>query len=441
MTRSSWNIQGRVDVDRDLGRGFLFAAGAQEFYSRWGLYQYMEGYAERRTGVFYGPGGVPAAAGDIPLYQGIPFISPSDPENGGFTTSAYTLAEYTSPNKRFGAEVGIRLDHFYMRGDGFTLQSYPLFDYRSLNPRLNLDYTLLQNRGPLDSLSVTLGSGLFSSINGNVPYYQGKEDREIPFNRSWTNLAGVKAEFEGGWVFNIEGYYKYVFDRTYVRSSIPGGSNEAVTEFRSDGEGRIWGFDLMLQKLESRWLDGWLSYSFNHALYRGEMENPGSSDKTRGIWYYPSFHRFHTLNLVLNIKPVKSFNIAVRAGLASGQPKSKVGIPQAYPVQIYDENLQPVYDKDGNPLVIERWKRGSEYSDTERVDWSIPLDVKFSWFSTRGKIRSEMYLALENLSSLFYKVKGNTSFNTYTGQEDTGSNAAVYELPIPMISMGFKWSY
>jgi hypothetical protein len=439
-----WNLQGRLDFDWDLGGGFLAALGLQELYSHWGSFQYLEAYIERRTTFLMGPPGtppIPLRPGEL-FYAGMPFeLPPYKTENGGFTSSAYGLVEYLSPGGRFGAEAGIRLDHFYMRGPDFTIQTYPLYSYRSLNPRLNLDYVLLRNRGLLDSLSLTAGSGLFSSLNDNVPYYEGKEDREIPFNRSWTSILGLKTELQGGWVFTIEGYYKRVFDRTYVRSYLPAGSSQAVVEFNFDGEGRIWGFDFMLQKLESRFLDGWLSYSFTHAQYRGNRESPDGSEANRGSWYYPSFHRFHTLNLVFNLKPLRSFNIALRAGLASGQPKSKVGNPETYPVQIYEEPGKPVYDEAGNPLIIERWKRSSEYSAVERVDWSIPLDVKFSWFSSRGKIQSEFYLAAENLSSLFYKVRGNTTFNSYTGQEDTGSMSGVYELPIPMISTGFKWSY
>jgi hypothetical protein len=448
--QGSWNIQGRADFDWDLGEGLLLALGVQEFYSRWGLDQYVEAYLERKTD--YLVKGPPNSPSNIPLgpndefYMGIPFNVPRyDPENGGFTSSAYTLLEYASPDKKFGAEAGLRLDHFFMKGTDFTLRSRPPYDYRSLSPRVNLDYTLLRNRGFLSSLDITLGTGLFSSLNGNVPYYQGTEDREIPFNRSWTSLAGLKTELAGGWVFNIEGYYKKVFDRTYVRSYVPENANRAVTEYRADGEGHIWGFDFMLQKLEGRWWDGWLSYSFNHALYRGEKESPDNSDANRGIWYFPSFHRFHTLNLVMNIKPRRNFNIALRAGLASGQPKPKVGTPQPYPVQLYEVdnngNLVPQWDAAGNPVIVERWKRGSEYSPEDRVDWSIPLDLKLSWFVSRGKSLSEFYLAFENLSSLFYKVRGNTTFNSYTGKEDAGSDAAVYELPIPMISLGFKWSY
>jgi hypothetical protein len=54
----------------------------------------------------------------------------------------------------------------------------------------------------------------------------------------------------------------------------------------------------------------------------------------------------------------------------------------------------------------------------------------------------EIYIAAENLLSLFYNPPGNTTFNEYTGKEDEGrTGASGFDLPFPMISFGFKWRY
>jgi hypothetical protein len=73
----------------------------------------------------------------------------------------------------------------------------------------------------------------------------------------------------------------------------------------------------------------------------------------------------------------------------------------------------------------------------------MPFDIKFSWFffNKKGRTTGEFYIAVENIASLFYLAQANTTFNQYTGQEDTGSTAAVYELPIPVPSVGIKWSF
>jgi hypothetical protein len=425
------NAQGRLDFDWDLGGGFLFAAGAQELYSLWINKSRMRVFREDiKDGLVIN--GTPVSG-----FINYPADIDVDIRAHDYTSSAYTLFEYASPARRFGAELGLRLDHTYFIGRDFSTQTRP-----ALNPRLNLDFGLLKNRGIVESLNITLGTGLFSSVNETASLIQdsgGIGDSEMKPNRSWTSLLGTKIDLAGGYSFNIEGYYKYTFDRAYTFTEYDPGAVRLEAQF--DGEGRIWGFDLMLQKMESRYWDGWLSYSFNHARYRNPHAPEGSS---RAGWHYPSFHRFHNLNLVLNIKPVRRFNIAARLGLASGRPANKAeDTITSYPVMVADEAGEPVIEN-GNPLVIEKWKRDSAYSDDERIPWSVPLDIKFSFFTfdPKGKVQQEIYLGIENLLSLVYTPRSpNTSFNSYTGREEAGSNTASYEMPFPMVSFGFKWSY
>ena len=427
ISNSTFNAQGRFDLDWDLGRGFIFAVGAHELFSQWIHKEHDHGLYEELPAA-YVPGGV------ILSY---PFDFNVQAKNLGFYSSAYSLVEYSSPNQFFGAELGLRIDHLYFIGEDFSVQTMP-----ELNPRLNLDFGVLRNRGVIDKLSFTLGTGLFSSINPLMPFIDhsfGINDFDMKQNRSWTSVTGFAIDFPGGYTFNIEGYYKYIFNRAYMTAEITASSQEAI--FCFDGEGRVWGFDLMLQKHESRYIDGWIVYTFNHARYRDPnnvisgLGIGGSEADTGGEWYYPSFHRFHNLNIVLNIKPTRAFNIATRFGFASGAPIPEPGIKRSYPVQLLDE--------DGNPVgaIIEKWQRDS--SGKKRTTPSIPLDIKFSFyrFNAKGRVLSEFYVAIENALALLYTSQGNTNFNSYTGEDDKGSFAAAYDLPIPMVSVGFKWSY
>jgi hypothetical protein len=432
------NVQGRVDLDWDLGKGFLAALGVQELYSRYQMNQTMDSFIQRDWQDLF-PLTPPPITGVAAIF---PVAYPADVTNQIFNSSAYVLGEYISPNQRFGAELGLRLDHQYFIGRDFTIQTYPV-----LNPRLNLDFGILKNRGIIDSLSVTAGSGLFSSVNDNISSIQessGIDDFEMKPNRAWTSVIGTKLDLTGGYSFNIEGYYKYVYDRAYLTTDID--PDETKRNFYFDGEGRIWGFDLLLQKMESRYWDGWISYTFTHARYRnphGTILGSGGTDSRMGEWYYPSFHRFHSLNLVLNIKPVKHINIFTRFGFASGRIKNRVvsGI-YYYPVERIETdgngNILPV---DG--VVIQRYRRDSVYDDNERTTWSLPLDVKVSFytFDKKGRVQMEIYVAVENLLSMAYHSEGNTTYNAYTGEENTGSTSASYEIPIPVPSFGIKWSF
>jgi hypothetical protein len=418
------NIQARLDYDWDWGNGFIFAAGLQELYSRWLRDQRLRTTAEYALGKL----------GDKTLYINRPVFSTVDADNHAFSTSGYAIGEWTSPSGFWGTELGLRIDMFTFQGKDFSVKSAPAF-----NPRLNVDFHLIRNRDFIDSLTLTLGSGLFSSMTDNITGLQKGEvdDYELKPNRSWTSLAGISLDFGGSWTLNIETYYKYVFSRAYRINEIDDASVDIDPRYYFDGTGNVWGADLMLQKREGRFIDGWLSYTFTYARYREPSAALYDNNDYRKDGYYPSFHRFHNLNLVLNFKPQNKFHIFVRYGIASGRPKPVVGSIDYYPVQRYDEQNNPV----GVP--IQKFKRSSSYSDDARTTLSMPLDVKFSWFffNKQGRTTGEFYVAIENIASLFYMAAANTSFNQYTGKEDTGSTSANYEMPIPIPSLGIKWSY
>ncbi|MCL2127089.1 MAG: hypothetical protein FWH38_02445, partial [Treponema sp.] len=151
------------------------------------------------------------------------------------------------------------------------------------------------------------------------------------------------------------------------------------------------------------------------------------------------YHRFHNINLVFNIRPAPRFNIYTRFGFASGtQLSRRTGdSPQCYPVFMYDP---------GNPSdfrFIEKYTWPSVRDENNRTTPTLPMDIKFSIFgqNKKGRSRYEVYFAVENVLALLYRPQGNTSFNSYTGEIDTGSDSASYGIPIPIPSFGFKLSY
>jgi hypothetical protein len=444
---SAVNFQGRIDWDWDLGRGFLFALGVQELISLNSMKLLGEMFVDMplSSGAVILPPPLPVVAlpplspGSAGFYLRYPVQGGIDSWNRMYNSSAYTLVEYAAENKKFGAELGLRLDHFYL-SSSFDIQTLPV-----LNPRLNLDFNVFKNKGIVDSLDLAIGTGLFSSMNDAVTYIDvgsGIDDFALRPNRSWTSVAGIKIDFSEGWTFNLEGYFKYIYDRAYQYIPIEPGKPSNIV-YRFDGDGLAGGFDLMLQKFHSRYWDGWLSYTFTWVKYH-EPERPAQKLDANGrtvledsSWYYPNFHRFHNFNLVLNFKPSNSVNIYTRLGLASGRPKLKAGEITRYDVLITDSTFSSIRQS------IHKYKRNLDYDDDSRTTWSIPLDLKVSWFrfNPRNKVKTEVYLAVENILSLFYTAKANTTFNQYTGKEDTGSDSANYEMPIPMVSFGFRWSY
>jgi hypothetical protein len=459
MESAVFTAQLRADTDIELGKGFITAFGVQELYSLWKQtgdisLDFMEINIRRLLKAiddnnYHGEQIPPYMIEALKYFERIPNAAiimtrgyQLDVLNHGLTTSAYALVEYKSPKQRLGAELGLRLDHFVLLGKEFNIQTMPAF-----NPRLNVDINIFKNKSIFDSLDITLGTGLFSSVDKLLSFLSpnfSDGNLEIKFNRAWTTVIGIKTDIAHGFSFNIEGYYKRVFDRAYITADTVTGDTIKPT-FHFDGVGDVWGFDLQLQKLESRYIDGWISYSFNWTKYN----NPKSS-RDRGFgaeptesgdfWFWPSFHRFHNCNIVLNVKPLQWFHIGVRFGFASGRPRNKVG-DEIYPYPTLLLNEDDPY----NPVIIQKYGRDSWYDENERDAWSLPLDIKISFFlaSRKGKrANTEIYVAAENLLSLFYQPPGNTTFNSYTGKEDAGgSGASGFDLPFPMISFGFKWRY
>jgi len=439
QTDTKYNVQGRIDYDWKLSNNFLTAIGAQELFS------ISESKGDQHSSRiipfdkitdetiinniidFFGrnPGNIPVE---------VQMAEKPNSQNKLMTTSGYLLGEFNTDGNRFGAELGVRMDHFMLLGEGFTLQSDPVF-----NPRLNLDFNILRSKGIFNSIDISAGTGLFSSIDSNVFDAEKKYNLDtIKPNRSWTSIFGIKFEFPESLILNIEGYYKKVFDRMYVLID-PGNDTVKVDPY-FNGEGIIWGVDVMLQKIQSRFWDGWLSYSYNWAKYRepnGKIGGMVRSGGNRGDdWYFPSYHRFHNLNLILNVKPTQKMNFYTRLGIASGGlfPKRDKDGPTSHPVLVYNG---------GKSYFIEEFFWNSVFDENNRTTPSLSMDIKVSFFggNKTGRTRYEFYFAIENVLGLLYTPQGNTSFNQYTGEMNEGSFSASYDIPIPIPSFGIKISY
>jgi hypothetical protein len=248
-----------------------------------------------------------------------------------------------------------------------------------------MDVNVLKNKGIIESFVVTAGFGFFSSIS-DATKANGVEFKP---SRSVTAVAGAKAEFHRGLSASFEYYHKNVSDLTYGVPIIK------PNEYYGDGEGKIWGIEVMLKKMESRRWDGWLSFSYTDAQYRHPSAGPGYED-----WFYPAFHRLYNLNLVFNYKPVQWFNISPSFGLVGGTPISR--------------------------------------EDQSRTGLKIPLGIKLSFynFKSQGKSQWEAYIAGEDIIGWFYQPRGNTQTgDDYMNQVRDVLSAAT------RFSFGFRWSY
>lgn len=353
--------------------------------------------------------------------------------NRVINSSAYALWAFGAEESTLNGELGLRCEHYYLWNDNWDFNTLPV-----LNPRLSANWTPVRNRGILEKLTISAGTGLFAMFPITLLAAEDRyniDDFEFGPNRAWFQVVGVETQFPNAWSFRIEGFYKHYFNRLYVTGFPNNETNQFDLEVADDGYGYATGFDFMIRKREGRYLDGYLSYSFVYAQYKNPTEPRGETTETMwgeplDEWFFPQFHRFHTLNLVLNWKPANGWTVSLMGSFATGMPKEEVGEITMYPV-LY------------NGQVIERYRRSSFYSDTLRTEFSCPVDLRLSYsnYFKNSKLRWEYYVGAEDILVNLYKPKGNTQFNPYTGKEIKDSDSADFNIGVPMFSVGYKLSY
>ncbi len=351
-----------------------------------------------------------------------------------YNSFTYSNFQWDIIEDELSMDIGCRLDHSYFCGEDYSINTYPV-----LGPRFNLRYTRKNPDNFFQENTWSMGLGLFSktpfetvSLNRGM----GLDDFDIAVPKTIMTILGWETRMPLGYRFKIEAYYKYIYDRFYFNSLYNETDGEEKFLFHNDGIGNVIGFDLILDRRTSRYFDGMLSYSFNYARYKDpEDDNIDNTEVVRDRWYYPYFHRFHTLNLLMNIKPYPWMTFTTKAGFATGVPREKYGEKEMFSANI--ENI------DGSTSLAELYTRETFYSDTLRTWISLPLDFKLSFhnYYKHSRHQWEVYVAVEDiLSSLLRKIgpENNITTDNYTGEETKEPSS---DFSFTMITIGSKISY
>ncbi|MCK9169556.1 MAG: TonB-dependent receptor plug domain-containing protein [Treponema sp.] len=373
-----------------------------------------------------------------PILSNVEYTVTAD-RNRIFQTGMFGLWEFGNDTSLIQGEAGIRVDHCYV---ATTDNDYSLNTYPVVNPRLSVQYTPFRNKGIFDKIAFTAGTGLFSQISmqtNAIEKKYGLKDFDVSPDRLWFQVLGTEIDFAGDWHFNLEGYYKQYLNRLYIVLNDLDAGNVKYS-VRTDGRGYVAGFDTMLQKKGGEKLDGYITYSFVYARFLNPYTKDYSSEETSGgdpldTWYYPSFHRFNTVNLICNWRPRPGMTLTVKATVATGTPMEEEGGVTSYAAVIPNE--------DGTNTVVQRYTRSSVYSDTLRTQISCPVDLRLSVsnYYRHSKVRWEWYVGANDIFVNLYSPKANKSLNRMTGKEsDTGQDAD-FNIGFPMPSVGMKISY
>lgn len=345
--------------------------------------------------------------------------------NRVFNTVGYTYWEFGSDTSKLKGELGLRFENYYLKrkDDKISFATQPYF-----NPRASIQWTPVRYGKYLDKLTLSAGSGVFTKMVDQVldltPEYKISKETVKP-DRNAFGLLGAQIDFLENFSFQTEAYYKYYMNRFYTVKTqldeIDENGNVLVDlSPYSNGIGHVAGFDCMLHKKTGRYLDGYLCYSFVFSRYK----NPSGYDREKwvdkseggdplGIWYYPYFHRFHTLNAVVNYRPVTGLTLTLSGGVTSGSPKEE-----------WNEQMGK-----------------NVYNDKSRYGCIFPVNfrVAYSNYAFTSKYKWELYLGIENMLGMLNKesVLGAIIY----AREINLSNIANFDTGIPSTSIGFRISY
>ena len=421
------HLQGRLDSDYQLSERSILQTGGGAFLSLSSFDSDGEiwGFVFDETGEA--------------SYRRIDFDDAA-PDNRSVVSFAYTNWIHTIRPEVWEAEMGVRVDHGVFYGDGYSVNTMP-----TPGPRALVRYTPPTPR-LAPAVTWTLGTGLFSKFPFSSSFLaedNDVDDFDIGSEKNLMGVLGWQGVWENGVRFQIESYYKYVFDRFYVNQVVASETDTSIEyeqRIYRDGIGHVGGFDFLLDRRTSRNWDGMLSYSFVYARYRNPREDDGEplfDSDPRGRWYYPSFHRFHSVNLLVNYKPTTWMTVTTKLSFATGAPTPRFGDAQMIAARIVND--------DGSETIAEMYTRSESYSDGSRDAWVLPLDVRvaFHWYREGSRRYNEVYLGVQDaLSPILARYgpdNGEVDTDRYTGEDSSEASQSGADFPI--ISIGFRLSF
>jgi hypothetical protein len=345
-----------------------------------------------------------------------------------FNSYPYINFHFFPVHDRLEIELGCRMDHFFAISDNDLINTPPV-----PGPRLYVSFTPVRDHSHLEYFTLSIGSGLYckmpyyrdeTDIDGNIP------DKNLKQMKCVNNVLGFELLFPAGYLIKVEGFYKYYFHRFYSNSFIDTANNDREYYItHSDGIGHTGGFEIFLKKSISRYFDCAVSYSFVYAKYKNPqtdgVQDTGSTPK--GRWFFPDFHLFHNLKLLFNIRPRPWCTITLSGGISSGVPRYLLsGEPEMTSVNQNGQQMELYYVR--------------RYLSEERTKMSFPFNIKitFNNYFKNSKIKWEIYIALDNISALFYDLEPRERFNEYTGEVEDGGSGP-YDSFMP--SVGINISY
>lgn len=308
------------------------------------------------------------------LFTDVPVISDYNTDLGLFSWGLFALADYTSPDKKLTASVGLRAD-----AANYAAQTKRVWE--QLSPRVSISYALNE------MWSISGGSGIYYQL---PPYtalgFKNSEGVWVNKGLDYMRVIGANLGFDwrwrDRWIVSVEGFYKGYGDVPLsIRDQVPltckgndygTSGDEALV---SSAEGRAYGLETMIQ-----WnIPDKLNLTGSFTLFKSEYRNNSSSPYIASAWD----NRF-VLNLSGTYDFPKHWSVGAKLSCIGGSPYTPYDVDKSSLVEAWDAQGRPYYDYDAY--------------NTGRLDAFAQLDLRVDKDFYFKKWRFGVYLDLQNIT-------------------------------------------
>lgn len=444
-------LQGKASADYSLDNNQILSLGFEEFYKTRSSFSEMTYFSNNDSKSheerYYKDGTFEIDDEDI-YHSDDSFSLPICSVKGNriLNSVAYTTYEFGDANSKLQGEAGFRFEHYYIynKVQG-TKRKVNIGTIPTFNPRISIRYKPDNKSDSIQDLTFSGGFGLFSNISDSLIGLSSKYEivgEKLKPDQNLFAIAGTQFNFSDNCYFQIECYYKYYLSRFYSVGEMSSKNiffrlinndftKDYINKAFCDGTGHVFGFDAMLQKKTGRYFDGYLTYSFIFAKYlnpfnpetnkTGETKLKTDNEDPLGIWYYPYFHRFHTLSAVLNFRPRNGLVFTVTTAIVSGVPVDKDNPMN----ELFGENIP------------------------DKTAISFPTNFRIGWsnYMKGSKVQYEWYLGIENALGFMNRNSLLGILVYMNNHQDEDENLLFYsdrisnfDTGIPAISLGVRFS-
>jgi TonB family protein len=187
------------------------------------------------------------------------------------------------------------------------------FDYWSpvLHPAFNPRLAARWQVGPLTTIRA--GAGLYSQDPQPQDYDPIFGNPRLRPETALHVSLSVEQAIYRGLMLELTGFYKQLWDLVVTSTANVLGADGMVTQEKksNDGDGRIYGGELLLRQALNKFMFGWLSYT----LMKSERRDCGTC-----AWRLFDYDQTHVLTLALSFRLPRGFGAGLRFRYVSGFP-------------------------------------------------------------------------------------------------------------------------